>query len=489
MWMTTYALLRLFRDRWIAQDRLRFPIVDLMIHLMPPDSGRGSFLRNRLLWAGIAAVAFFDLLNIANAFDPGIPAPGDHIDVGALFIQPPWSAISPAWASFRPEIFGIGYLMNTDVLFTSWFSVIALRLGSVIAMATGYEVQSGYYDYGEIATGAYLGVLFALIWMGRGSLRSVLRQAKASVVFYPRDDPRAAVARTNRLCALVAAIGFGYQLWWTMLTGMAWWIGALYLFLLIGFALVYARIRAETGAPIWYLFPFWQQQKLLINVFGASFLGGGGGASLTGLAVMGFLARGTFPQLAAFQIEAMEIGARARIKPRHLTACVLSAMPFGLLLGILLFLVVSYRFGFNSLDGGIGDGGYRVTLAVQQYHELMHWRSQPTGPNLPLVLHTLLGVGLVVGISALRSTFLECPLHPLGFAMASSYGFHLWAPFLAVWICKLLILKAGGGRLYQRLIPFFVGIVAGHYLVMGVLWGGLSLYLPELTRKITMHFG
>jgi hypothetical protein len=81
-----------------------------------------------------------------------------------------------------------------------------------------------------------------------------------------------------------------------------------------------------------------------------------------------------------------------------------------------------------------------------------------------------------------------CPLHPLGFAMAASYGFHLWAPFLAVWTCKLLILRAGGMTLYRRLIPFFLGIVVGHYLACGVVWGGLSLFIPELTRKFVIHF-
>jgi hypothetical protein len=487
-WGMSLAVLRLFRDRWITHERLQFPIVDLMLHLTPPETSARSYLRNRLFWGGIGISTALNLLNIANAFDPGIPAPGRFVDVGPIFTQLPWQALSPCWISLRPEIFGIGYLMSTEVLFTTWFSYVALRFSSVAGSAMGYEVYSGYYDYQEIASGAYLGILFMLVWMGRGSARVVLAQAKESLRRLPATDPRAAANRCNRFCAGIALAGFVYQVGWAMHLGMAWWIGILYIGLLLAFAVVYARIRAETGAPIWYLFPFWQQQKLLVNVFGSSALGMDGGASLTALAVMGFLARGTYPSLAAFHIEAMEMGHRARIHPRSIFTCLLTALPFGLGLGVVLFLLHCYRFGFYSLDGSMGAGGFRVMMATQQYRELTQWKSAPTGPNLPLIIHTFLGGGIALGMARMRSVFMGWPLHPLGFAMASSYGFHLWAPFLAVWVCKLLILRAGGMRLFRQLIPLFLGIVVGHYLTVGIVWGLISIFVPELTRKYIVHF-
>lgn len=481
MWVTTFALLSLFRHRWIERERLPFPIVDLVMNLTPEKERQTPpFLRDPVMWAGFALSAIYNVLNIANAFNPTVPAMGRFFDLGALFTERPWTSLRPMWISFRPEIFGIGYLMSTDVLFTAGLTYLLLRAFNVLRAAIGYEVMATAYDYQEIAAGAYIGLMVVLVWMAfraRGKGGQGSRRARHDV----RQKPHAP-------SSFIALLGFAYMLWWTTRAGLAWWLGGLHLALLLSFALVYARMRAETGAPLIYLFPFWQQQKMLLNFFGTSALGADGGASLTILASLGFLSRGNFPELAAFQMEAMDIGERAQVKPRSLTACVLAALPFGLLVGYYLFLTNCYRYGFNVLDAGTVQGGYRVYIATQQYRELVQWQTQPKPPDVSLIFQTLLGFGLTVGMVALRSVFLRFPLHPLGFAMATSYGFHLWAPFLAVWACKLLIVKLGGARLYRRLIPLFLGIVLGHYLVAGVIWGGLSLYDAETARRYVIHF-
>jgi hypothetical protein len=365
--------------------------------------------------------------------------------------------------------------MSADVLFTAWLTYLILRFTNVLRTAIGYEVVSTAYDYQELAAGAYLGMMAVLIWMAlraRGKGQGTRGRFSSSFILHPSS--------------LIALIGFAYMVWWLARAGLTWWVGGLHVAVIISFALVYARMRAETGAPLIYLFPFWQQQKLLLNVFGTSALGGG--ASLAILASLGWICRGTFPELAAFQIEAMDIGERAHLKPRHLTACVLTALPFGLLVAYYFYLTKAYQFGFNLLDSGTVQGGYRVFLGNQQYRELLQWQAQPTPPNVSLIFQTLLGFGITVGMVALRSVFLRFPLHPMGFVMVTSYGFHLWAPFMAVWACKLLIFKLGGARLYRRLVPFFLGIVFGHYLVAGVVWGGLSLYDPETARRYIIHF-
>ena len=508
MWVTTFALLSLFRHRWIERERLPFPIVDLVMNLTPdspPSQGGGGggsfppFLRDPVMWAGFALSAVYNVLNIANAFNPTVPATGRFFDLGALFTERPWTSLRPMWISFRPEIFGIGYLMSTDVLFTAWLTYLIMRAFNVLRTAIGYEVISTAYDYQEIAVGAYIGLMVVLVWMafrakGKGqetrdtSSSSLPDSSGLSTSRSVTSRFIGTLDKSERRSPLLALIGFAYMLWWTTRAGLSWWLGGLHLALLLSFALVYSRMRAETGAPLIYLFPFWQQQKMLLNFFGTSALGADGGASLTILASLGFLSRGNFPELAAFQMEAMDIGERAHIKPRHLTACVLAALPFGLLVGSYLFLTNCYRYGFNVLDAGTVQGGYRVYIATQQYRELVQWQTQPKPPDVSLIFQTLLGFGLTVGMVALRSVFLRFPLHPLGFAMVTSYGFHLWAPFMAVWACKLVIVKLGGARLYRRLIPLFLGIVLGHYLVAGVIWGGLSLYDAEIARRYVIHF-
>src|SRR5262249_20862205 len=152
--------------------------------------------------------------------------------------------------------------------------------------AAGHEVTPGYYDYQEIAAGAYLGVLAVLIWQGERQLRKAC-----------------SCPRTRRFL-LIALVGFLYMLWWTAKARLAWWLAGLYLLLVLAFALVYARMRAETGAPLIFLFPFWQQQKLLVNFLGSPVLAASGAGTLAVLAGLGFLSRGVLPELASYQIEA-----------------------------------------------------------------------------------------------------------------------------------------------------------------------------------------
>jgi len=474
LWATLHAILSLFRERWIAHERLRFPIVDFSLTLLGDGPSGARPFRDPLLWAGIGLSTLYNLLNILHALYPNVPASGRYLDVAPFFPDPPWSSLRPMFLSFRPEILGLGYLVNTDVLFTVWATYLVFRLCGVGLRASGYEILTGYYDYQEIAAGAYLGVLAVLIWQGRVHLARVWRS----------NRPGEPGARTF----LLVLVGFGYLVWWTAQCGLNGWLAALYLFLILAFAVVYARMRAEAGAPLIFLFPFWQQQKLLVNFLGTPTLAATGASSLVMLAALGFLARGVYPELASYQLDGMELGERARIPARWVTAFLLAAVPFGLAIGYWFYLTNAYRYGFGLLDGGTGQGGGRVTTTVQQYRMLLQWQGHYLPPNLSLIGQTAAGFLAAIGIVWLRGAFLSCPLHPLGFAMATSYGFHLWFPFCCVWALKLLILRLGGAAGYRRLVPLFLGIVLGHYLVAGVIWGALSLINPEAARAYVVHF-
>jgi hypothetical protein len=89
----------------------------------------------------------------------------------------------------------------------------------------------------------------------------------------------------------------------------------------------------------------------------------------------------------------------------------------------------------------------------------------------------------------LRMRFLRFPLHPLGYAMATCYGYLLGAPFLTVWVLKQLFLGLGGVRLYKRLIPAFIGLTLGHYFTAGLLGGGLGWFAEDVFRRFHVDLG
>lgn len=69
----------------------------------------------------------------------------------------------------------------------------------------------------------------------------------------------------------------------------------------------------------------------------------------------------------------------------------------------------------------------------------------------------------------MRYTFFWWRLHPLGYAMTTSWApYTIWFSIFLGWMAKFFILRIGGLKLYRRMRPFFLGIVLGESLIGGI---------------------
>ena len=131
---------------------------------------------------------------------------------------------------------------------------------------------------------------------------------------------------------------------------------------------------------------------------------------------------------------------------------------FGILASFWAYLVVSYDIGANP---GLGSGGYNLLRA---------WLYYPTETNIPAV--AFMGVGfLFTGfLWWLRTPFPDVSVFTL-LAMrwrvvcghSAGFGF----PVLISWAIKNLILRFGGIRLYHKVLPLFLGLILGQFIVGG----------------------
>jgi len=480
LFLTLHALLSLFRRPWQEQERLTYPLLRLPLALVEEPTRRTSLWRDGVFWLGFGASVIFNGLNMLKTFDPSIPAPGRGIDVGAWFVDRPWSTLQPMAISFRPEIVGIAYLMPADVLLTCGLAYVLLRLSNVIRAAWGQEVISTAYDYQEISAGAFIALAGLLAWQARHHLRETLSRRPDD-----RMEPMAAHV------AWAVAIGgylFCVVTFWQ--AGMAGPLALLHVGLLVVFGFVYARMRAETGATTSYLFPFWQQQTTLLNFLGSDGLAFGRNLRSLGLlASVGGLSRGVFPSTAAFSGEGMALAEAERLQPRAASGMIVGGVVFGILVGLVSHLIIIYQHGFNLLDaGGGGSVGYRMVLATQQFNWVTQWLTLPQLPQPTKIAATVGGAVGALLLSLARWNWLGFPFHPLGFAMATAYGYHLWAPFLFIWLFKGALLRWSGIRTFRRLLPFFVGMVLGHYLFAGAFWGGLGALGWDRVKSYIIHF-
>ena len=77
------------------------------------------------------------------------------------------------------------------------------------------------------------------------------------------------------------------------------------------------------------------------------------------------------------------------------------------------------------------------------------------------------------------------PFHPIGFAVAVGWlTSQIWFSALICWILKGSIVRFGGVNLFQRLKPFFLGLILGEVAVSGV-WGIIYVITAEKGRWIT----
>ena len=80
----------------------------------------------------------------------------------------------------------------------------------------------------------------------------------------------------------------------------------------------------------------------------------------------------------------------------------------------------------------------------------------------------------------IRGRWIGFPFHPVGYAIASSWGMSvLWVPMLIAWVIKLVILRYGGLATYRKCVPFFLGVILGECL-MGGFWNltGIARQVP-----------
>jgi len=372
----------------------------------------------------------------------------------------------------RPELIGLGFLVQTDLSLSIWLSYVLLRLGSVLGVAYNIPVAPGGsepFPYAqEQGLGGYLLIALALFWKSRVSLWSGLVD-----MIRRRND----IPRWPYVGLAVGVIGS-----WTFMSmaGVSTWVAGLYLAIVLAVALVYSRIRAESGVPLNWLFPFGMQKDFILFTFGGNALADTGASTLPALTMFSFLSRGYFPETSGYQIETMEAGRRYGVSQFRLAGVMLLALAVGVACGWYFHIA-----GFSQIGALHKNGMWAGSIAEHDY-------AMPTSGVLRSpgrIDATMSGAAVAALLTLLRQKIIGFPLNPLGYVMACSYGDLLWGPFLIVWIAKSLIIRAGGLHLYRKSVPFFLGFALGHLAVAGVLWGLVGACFGDVVHGYAVWFG
>ena len=456
----------ILRRQWAERERLTFPIIQLPLAMTNPAS---RFFRNKRMWIGFAIAAGISLFNGLSHLYPVIP----HIPVTRRFFtfhEPPFSLYGTIITAFYPFAIGIMFLMPLDVLFSTTFFYFLYRNEVALARAVGWHSIPNFPYLNEQTIGAFIGLCLFFAWTGKRHFHSVLksatsrgREAQIRHRTQARDEPMSyRMAVWGFVCGILLFAFLLYK------AGMAIWLALVFAVLFLITPLVTTRIRAESG--IFVHAYHWQAPRYILNtVLGTHRLGA---RNLTALSVC-FFNRDYRPQQMPHQLEAFKIAEIARISQRRMLWTILIATVFGALVAFWVQLHLYYQFGADSGYFGPWALGY----GREYFNRLTNWITYPLDTDWIGVIFIGIGFTVMMALSYLRVKFFWLPLHPLGYVMASNQEMSdLWIPLLIALFLKWLILRHGGIQSYRRVIPFFLGLVLGDYL-MGSTWSLLNVLL------------
>src|SRR5712692_6948579 len=486
------CLMLLFRRQWVQHERLSFPLLTLPLALTAEGEtghfGDRPLLRSPVLWLGLAAAALFDGLNIGHALRPTIPAPGFYFSFSGLFPDRPLTPLNSITLFYMLEAIGFGYFVPLEISFSMWFFYLLEKLYAVCVVASGSETP-GLPFFQEQSAGAYLVVGALILGSGRPHLRNLWRRA----FLQPR---RAATAedREARIAWIGLAACAAFLVWFAGQAGLSPSVSLPYFAVLACFLLVYARLRAETGVPFEFIYPYGLPKELVLQLFSATgMLPMIGPRSLTMLSAFAWLSRHhAGSATAAHQIDALKLAEVASVQRRRFFIALGCAFLFGFAGACWSHLSAYYDLGSNVAGGGMGQGEYRAQVALQEFQRMAQHARVPPNPDLTRLVYVGAGALIALGLALLRGVWFGSPFHPLGFILATAYGDSttFFFPLFIAWLIKWLLLNAGGLRLYRAGLPFFIGLIIGHFTLAGILWPLLSLLIsPEASAAYHLYFG
>ncbi len=440
----------ILRKQWIEREKLSYPIVRLPLAMTQSD---GRFFRSNMMWIGLAIAGGINLINGLHVLFPSVPAvPVRQAEIGHYFTERPWSAIGWTPLYIMPFAVGLGYLMPLEMSFSIWFFFLFWKVERIIGSAFGLFSWPGFPYYGPQGLGAYSAIAFFALIGGRRHFYAVARS-----IFKPQLE-EASEPMKYRWAVFGFLAGLGFLLIFSYQGGMGIWIAVLYLLIYYLLAISVSRIRAEVGPPTHEMF---QQtpHHFLTHVFGTRRLSA---ASLTMMTLYVSFNRGYRAHPMPHTLEGFKLAQESNMNSRRLLWVMVLTTIVGILVAFWAYLVIAYKVGGDPYQLAASPYGYGFKV-------LQNWLYYPSETDGYATV-SMVGAFLFTGIIWwLRRVFPFWPLHPAGYAIASStwtVGM-LWFSIFVSWAIKRILLRLGGISLYRKAFPLFLGLLLGEYLVGG----------------------
>ncbi len=458
LYVTMVSIAVILRRQWMERERLAYPVVQVglaMIRGEESDRLVNRFFKRPSMWIGWSIPMFVGLLGALQSYGINVPKPSLSWNASLLGVQ-------PLVMSINFVALGFSYLIHTHLALgicvfhmvakfqKAFFQIAGIKSSQTIAFGV-----AGFPLLGYQGTGALIGMVLVGLWIGRGHLKTVV--LKAAGLAPHVDDGDEIMSYRSAVFGVVG--GVLVMATWLWIMGTPAWISLLFVIAALLIFIGITRIVVEAGlvllrAPIC-------APDLVIQGVGSSLIGPTGVMNLSlaylwaadvQVFVMGTCAN------ALKMIEEMDRRSR-----RLVFWGIILALLIGALGSLWMIFHLTYQYGGINMNGWFFKSG-PATAYQNAVRNL-----QPRGVYWP-GLGFFAGGGVVMALMMFaRARLSWWPLHPIGFPIgANPMTDGVWFSVFLAWAVKVCVLRLGGGSVYHRSVPFFLGILSGEVTSMGV---------------------
>ncbi len=512
LWIGLIGLSLVVHKQWSDHEQLTYPVSMLATSVLPSKDGKSNgVFRNKLFWMALFSVFGIHLINYIHTWFPNFISIPFVFDLSSLVgLSSVFESGGGRHILFRTTMYfsaiGISYFISNDVSFS-------IGIGSFVrfyiwgALATyGIYLWEGTYGYGHsfypspdsfFKIGTALGIVLFLIYNGRNYYGKVV-----SRMFFigKKDDSGEDVAvwgaRVFLLSMLVLFVNIVFS-------GVSWYLAIATLFFIVVIYVVQARVITETG--LYFYHP--AAPVVILALFGLNVIGIKSLVFVTMIMAVLQLSGASREALMPYVLTAFKILDVNKIKYGRMSALFVMSLIIALVVALPVTLYFQYDRGSSvvwttgreiptSVISNIVDVKDRLesqgNASVAGTYTGMDVLSHITPDNKTLV-GLVAGLVLTILFTIARYRFNWWPLHPVMFLTWGEWAsIRLGPSFLIGSLIKKLVVTYGGERVYQKLKPLMIGVIAGDMLggVVFAIVGMLYYYFTgEIPKPFTVTAG
>ncbi len=462
-YLATFFLCAILRKQWVDSERLIFAVARVPLELTEGSRDGRLFplaMRSPAFIIGAGLTIIFGVVRLSPLFVGAEEGWRVSIPLWQVFSETALSYVHISDGKIFPLAIGFAFLVPRDVSLSIWLFYLFMCVQIMVAYGMGRPLEGGrsgaFLRWQQ--SGAFLALTVGMFWMARRHLWAILKKAftRAPDV----DDSGEPIGYRLAFWGLVLSLGgmLGWNLWF----GVSAWAAIALIALTFSLVLVHSRMVAQGG--LFFTQQYWSPTTFLHGITGGRIF------SASAVVVAQLQGR-LFVQdarevLGPHAMNALRISSVFEKRRRLLLPAMLAALAVGMLAaGYASMKWVYYDHGALNLPHARGNLNHAVGL-FNSTHMMI---SKPWQAANPRYGGLASGVGLMALLIVLRSTLYWWPIHPLGFAIAMSWCTReLWFSFLLGWLAKVLAVKFGGGRMLRGARTFFLGVIIGESVMVGL---------------------